>query len=139
MSEKKSEITLEAQDKNLEAAQEFVKNQLKQICNDEMILLQIDLVVEEVFVNISHYAYKPQTGNVTIICQTSTEPSRLTVTFIDSGKPFNPLERPDPDITLDSSEREIGGLGIFLTKKYMTTTVYEFKDGKNIFTLTRDF
>ncbi|MBQ5998268.1 MAG: ATP-binding protein [Treponema sp.] len=139
MAEKKSEITLEAFDKNLEAAQEFVRTQLKLICDDTKTQLQIDLVVEEVFVNIAHYAYAPKTGSVTISCIVSTEPARLTVTFTDSGTPFDPLKKADPDVTLGSEERSIGGLGIFLVKKFMTTTAYDYKDGKNIFTITLDF
>ena len=139
MAETKSEITLEALDENLEAAQEFVRNQVEPICNDTSIQLQLDLVVEEIFVNIAHYAYAPQTGSVTITCKVSTEPARLTVSFADSGKPFNPLEKPDPDVTLSSEERSIGGLGIFLVKKYMSSVNYDYKDGKNILTLTRYF
>lgn len=139
MAETKSEITLEALDKNLEAAQEFVRNQVVQLCSDVTAHLQIDLAVEEIFVNIAHYAYAPQTGSVTITCKVSTEPARLTVSFADSGKPFNPLEKPDPDVTLSSEERSIGGLGIFLVKKYMSSVNYDYKDGKNILTLTRYF
>lgn len=139
MTEKSSEITLEALDKNLEAAQEFVRNQASLVCSDTTVHLQLDLIVEEIFVNIAHYAYTPQTGTVTINCKVSTEPARLTVSFADSGKPFNPLERADPDVTLSSNERSIGGLGIFLVKKYMTSTAYDYKDGKNIFTITLDF
>ena len=66
MMEKSAEITLEALDKNLEAAQEFVRNQVVQLCSDATAHLQIDLAVEEIFVNIAHYAYAPQTGSVTI-------------------------------------------------------------------------
>ena len=45
--------------------------------------------------------------------------------------PFNPLEKPDPDITLSAEERNIGGLGIFLTKKFMDSVEYEYSGGKN--------
>ena len=133
------DLLIEANDKNLEAVQSFVREQLEEICSDVKTLLQIDLVVEEVFVNIAHYAYEPKTGEAKISCEVTKEPAKLTLIFTDSGKPFNPLQRPDPDVTLGLEERNIGGLGIFLTKKYMTTTAYEYKDGKNIFTMTRDF
>ena len=133
------DLLVEANDKNLETVQTFIREQLEEICSDVKTLLQIDLVVEEVFVNIAHYAYAPKTGDAKISCEVTKEPARLTLIFTDSGKPFNPLQRPDPDVTLGLEERNIGGLGIFLTKKYMTTTAYEYKDGKNIFTLTRDF
>lgn len=139
MMEKSAEITLEALDKNLEAAQEFVRNQVVQLCSDATVHLQIDLAVEEIFVNIAHYAYAPQTGSVTITCTVNAELAMLTVSFADSGKPFNPLEKEDPDVSLNSDERSIGGLGIFLVKKYMSSVNYDYKDGKNILTLTRYF
>ena len=50
-------------------------------------------------------------------------------TFVDQGIPYNPLAKPDPDTTLSASERQIGGLGIFLVKKVMDETSYEYKDG----------
>ncbi|MCR5252445.1 MAG: ATP-binding protein [Treponema sp.] len=134
-----AELTIEAIDENLETAQEFVKNQMKQLNPDPKDIFQIDLIVEEVFVNIAHYAYAPNTGSVTITCKATKAPAKLTIIFTDSGKHFNPLEKDDPDVTLGLEERSIGGLGIFLTKKYMTTTTYDYKDGKNIFTLTRNF
>ena len=139
MAETKSEITLEALDENLEAAQEFVRNQVVQLCSDATAHLQIDLAVEEIFVNIAHYAYAPQTGSVTITFSVNAELAKLTVSFADSGKPFNPLEKEDPDVSLNSDERSIGGLGIFLVKKYMSSVNYDYKDGKNILTLTRYF
>ena len=55
----------------------------------------------------------------------------------DKGVPFNPLEMKDPDITLSAAEREIGGLGIFITKKTMDTVAYRFEDGQNILTMTK--
>ena len=54
---------------------------------------------------------------------------------MDRGKPFDPLKKTDPDVTLSADERNIGGLGIFLTKKIMDDVRYEYKDGQNILTL----
>ena len=56
----------------------------------------------------------------------------MIITFIDSGKPFNPLNIVEPDISLSAEEREIGGLGIFLVKKTMNLVEYEYKNGQNI-------
>jgi anti-sigma regulatory factor (Ser/Thr protein kinase) len=62
-----------------------------------------------------------------------------TVTFrmTDSGIPFDPLKKPDPDITRSAEERDIGGLGIFITKKAMDTVTYAYEDGKNILTMSK--
>ncbi len=112
------------------------------------IKIQIDIAVEELFVNIAHYAYAPDTGDAEILVETmdscpvpiehrkedSDEDDDATwvkVTLSDSGKPFNPLQKEDPDVTLPANERRIGGLGIFMVKKSMDYMFYEYKDGKN--------
>ena len=61
----------------------------------------------------------------------------MTLTFLDSGIPFNPLDRTDPDVSLPAEEREIGGLGIFMTRKSMDDVRYEFRDGQNVLTLIK--
>jgi anti-sigma regulatory factor (Ser/Thr protein kinase) len=55
----------------------------------------------------------------------------------DAGVPFDPLKRPDPDITLPAEERDIGGLGIFITKKTMDAVEYTYENGKNILTMIK--
>ncbi len=112
------------------------------------IKLQIDIAVEELFVNIANYAYKPDTGDADILIETMdscpipedaqkdmSESEKkgkwLRVTLSDSGTPFNPLSKEDPDVTLPAQERRIGGLGIFMVKKSMDYMYYEFKDDKN--------
>ena len=130
----------EATDKNLEAVNDFIHAQIKPFSCQSQTLFQIDLAVEEIYVNIAHYAYSPDKGTVQIDCsveKTSDAPAKLTVSFTDRGKAFNPLAKPDPDITLSVEEREIGGLGIFLTKKYMDSVLYERKDNQNILTFTK--
>ena len=130
----------EAADENLEAVNDFIHAQIKPFSCQSQTLFQIDLAVEEIFVNISHYAYSPDKGTVQIECsaeKTADALAKLTVSFTDSGKAFNPLAKPDPDITLSVEEREIGGLGIFLTKKYMDSVLYERKDNQNILTFTK--
>ena len=69
--------------------------------------------------------------------EVSDEPITVTLTFIDNGAPYDPLARRDPDVSLSAEDREIGGLGIFLTKKTMDDVRYEYKDGKNILTLEK--
>ena len=55
-----------------------------------------------------------------------------TLTFIDNGIPYDPLAKPDPDVTLPVVERSIGGLGIYMAKKSMDSVFYEYKDGQNV-------
>ena len=62
----------------------------------------------------------------------------VTITFIDQGMPYDPLARTDPDITLPVGERDVGGLGVFMTKKLMDDVLYEYRDGQNILTLKKN-
>jgi anti-sigma regulatory factor (Ser/Thr protein kinase) len=93
--------------------------------------------VEEVYVNIAHYAYNPEIGGVTIRVQIEEEPLEIILTFIDKGKPYDPLAKEDPDVTLAVEDRQIGGLGIFMVKKSMDNISYEYNEGRNILTLKR--
>jgi anti-sigma regulatory factor (Ser/Thr protein kinase) len=89
--------------------------------------------VEEIFVNIAHYAYTPETGSVTIRMSVQ---ENIVIEFEDSGKPYNPLEKEDPDIKASAEEREVGGLGIFMVKKIMDKVEYRREGNKNILTIS---
>ena len=130
-----SELVIDAKVENLEQVNDFIAENLMGF--PMKLLMQIDLVVEEVFVNIANYAYKEETGKAKVICELDSENNLLTLVFEDKGVPFDPLSKEDPDVTATAEEREIGGLGIFLTKKLMDEVRYENKDGKNILTLIK--
>ena len=98
---------------------------------------QIELSVEEIFVNIANYAYAPGTGSALIRVDISGEPPTAEITFIDSGRKYDPLAKEDPDVTLPAEKRGIGGLGIYLTKKSMDEVSYEYRDGSNVFTMKK--
>ena len=129
------ELTLEAKIDNLNQVLTAVDEELEQADCTMKAQMAIDVAVEEIFVNIAHYAYGDKTGNATIIIDVDAADSKSSITFIDEGVPYNPLEKPDPDVTLSASERQIGGLGIYIVKKSMDEVIYKHKDGKNIFTI----
>ncbi len=99
--------------------------------------IQIDMAVEELFVNIAHYAYKGTVGDAVIIAGPDPKSGVLRITFRDWGIPFDPLAKTDPDISLSVEEREIGGLGIFMAKKVMDTMDYRYENGQNVLTMTK--
>lgn len=90
---------------------------------------------EEIFVNVASYAYPPgEDGPLQI--DLFEEDGEFRLRFTDKGKPFDPLKRGDPDITLDAEDRPIGGLGIFLVKKNSSSVSYERTPaGENVFTI----
>ena len=95
------------------------------------------VATEEVFVNIAHYAYPESDGEMTLHLSFDKQSSKVTFRFADKGIPFDPLKKPDPDVTLSANEREIGGLGIFIAKKTMDTMSYTYENGENILTMTK--
>jgi anti-sigma regulatory factor (Ser/Thr protein kinase) len=128
-------LTVEALKENLDTVIDFVNGFLEEAGCTMKFQMQVDLCVEEMFVNIASYAYGSGKGDAEIdISQTGEE---ISITLIDSGKPYNPLEKEDPDVSLSALDREIGGLGIFLVKKTMDSVSYEYTDGKNIFTMAK--
>lgn len=97
----------------------------------------VRLACEEVIVNIIQYAY-PAGADGYIRVNLSVESKRLRIEISDGGIPFNPIDKPLPDITLEAEEREIGGLGIFLTRQMMDVAEYEYKEGENRLLLIKD-
>ena len=97
--------------------------------------MQIEVTLEELFVNIAHYAYPDGSGEAEI--RVRFVDGYVEITLIDSGIPYDPLAKPDPDVTLPVEERAIGGLGIFMSKKLMDDISYEYKDDKNVLTIKK--
>ena len=97
----------------------------------------ICVAIEEVFVNVAHYAYGEGEGDMTLSISFDEGSRNITFRMADKGIPFDPLKKPDPDITLSADEREIGGLGIFIAKKTMDTVEYVYENGENVLTMIK--
>jgi anti-sigma regulatory factor (Ser/Thr protein kinase) len=123
------ELKIEAIIENLGTVLDFVAGELETAAYPAKLQTQIAISVEEIFVNIAQYAYNPEVGGAVIRVSVGDE---IAIEFEDRGKPYNPLEKPDPDVTAKAEEREIGGLGIFMVKKIMDTVEYQHAAGKNI-------
>ncbi len=95
---------------------------------------KLELVSEEIYTNIASYAYTDNIGKICI--ETTKENNKFIMRFIDWGTPYNPLERPDPDVNFPPESREQGGLGIFIVKNSVDEISYEYKDGKNILSVS---
>ena len=137
------EFVIEAKIENLDTVKDFIAVELETFDCPLKLQTQLALVVEEIFVNIAYYAYShdivashplrerspAKVGKVAIRIGIDDE---VTIEFEDCGKPYNPLEKEDPDITRDAESREIGGLGILLVKKMTDAVKYRYEDNKNI-------
>ncbi|MCR5339254.1 MAG: ATP-binding protein [Lachnospiraceae bacterium] len=133
------EIAVWAKVENLDQVRSFVDASLVSGECPLKVQLLVEMAVEEIFVNIANYAYPDRTGQARIRTELLQNPRRIRITFTDSGIPFDPLKKPDPDISLSLDEKPIGGLGIFLVKKEMDDVQYRYEDGKNILTFMKQF
>ena len=130
------EKTIPAQINQLETLIDFINECMDKAGVDDMFRVKPVIALEEIFVNIANYAYPDNNGEVTI--NFKAQPDKLIFEFTDSGIPYDPLDKPDPDITLSASERAIGGLGIFMVKKIMDEVIYKHQNGQNILTLIKN-
>ena len=127
------ELKMIAEDENLDTAIDFINDLLDESDCDTKTRISIDIAVEEVFVNIAHYAYPPeQPGEIILQADVLSAPKAVLITFIDMGTPYDPLAHPDPDITRPIEERPVGGMGLYLVKNLMDDAKYRFSDRQNI-------
>ena len=133
------ELTIAATVENIGTVTDFVNEHLESYDCPMKAQMQIDIAIDELFGNIAHYAYNPETGDATVRVEVVEDPLSVIITFIDNGMPYDPLAQSDPDITLSAEEREIGGLGIYMVKKTMDEITYEYKDGQNILKIMKHF
>ena len=136
---KTNELTVEAAVENLPQVMGFLEQHLEEADCPLKAQMQITVAAEEIYVNIAHYAYAPETGEATVRLEITDDPAAATITFIDRGVPFDPLAKPDPDVSLSAEERGIGGLGIYMVKKSMDDVRYAYRDGQNVLTLIKRF
>lgn len=134
-------MTVYANKKELAKVQGFIDSILKKYDFPIKTVIQIDIAVEELFVNIASYAYQnmqvSEQDQVAIItCK--VENDRAEITLADFGKAFNPLDRNNPDVTLAAEERDIGGLGIYMVRKSMDGLAYERKENQNILRICKN-
>lgn len=118
---------------------DFVNMHLQKAGCPDKIRAQIDMAIDEIFSNILQYAYPSNSGGEVRIQILTKKNVSATIFFTDSGIPFNPLDRKDPDISLSVDERQVGGLGIYIVKKTMDVFCYEYKHNQNILKISKYF
>ena len=133
------ELKIEARIENLDQVLTFIEKNLEAWDCSMKAQMQIAIAVEEIFVNIAHYAYAPAVGTVRIRLENPDNVDMVQITFTDKGIPYDPLAKEDPDVTLSAEERQIGGLGIYIVKKTMDDVQYQYQNGKNILTLKKKY
>ena len=135
--ERMTNKTFPAKTESLNDVLGFVEESLEVFECPMKTQMALSVAIEEVFVNVAHYAYPESEGDMTLHISFDEESRNITFRMTDKGVPFDPLKKPDPDITLSAEEREIGGLGIFIAKKTMDSLSYSYENGENILTMIK--
>lgn len=131
-------ICVKTDAQNIDEVFDFIEGELadiESVCR--MDVLKIHMIVDEIFTNISSYAYDNDNGTTTISFDYKTGNDYISLTFTDQGRPYNPLEEKLPDMELSAGKRKIGGLGVLMVLNTADDIHYEYKDGSNILTIIK--
>lgn len=131
------ELSVQAAAKNLPQVLAFVDENLEALGCSTTDQMQMDVAVEEIFVNSAGYANNPGEGPAVVRFDAAQDPASVIISFLGRGLPYDPLARPGPDIHRPLRERTRGGLGIFVAKQYMNGIDYQYRDGQSILTLKK--
>lgn len=111
---------------------EFVEAWMLKTKVEQRIVNKVNIAIDEIYSNIVNYS-----GANWASVYYERDLDNIYLTFKDNGKPYNPLEAADPDISLSAEDRQIGGLGVFMVKRIMDNVDYKYEDNKNILKLTK--
>ena len=129
------EITVDAVIENIDLVTGRINEELEVLGCPEGTRAQIDVAIDEILSNIIRYAYPREAGSVTV--RYDCADGMFSISFEDEGAQYNPLKKPDPDVSLPAEERKIGGLGVFLVKKTMDAVGYLRREDRNILTIRK--
>lgn len=133
---KQSRLILDNSLTELDRLNEMLEQFNKEWRLSDTFVLQLNLVLEELFTNAVCYGYENNTKQqIDFIFQLRDD--EIQITMCDNGRPFDPTAPEDPDLEEPLSEKQIGGLGIFLARQYTDTLDYKREENKNIVTLTK--
>lgn len=127
-------LSLKPSEETMSQVTDFIENSLSECDVPMKVIMKMNIVVDEIYSNIIQYSGADE-ANV----ECNVTDGIITLTFMDNGAEYDPLEKEDPDVTLSAEDRQIGGLGIFMVKKIMDEVVYRYENGKNVLTLRKNY
>jgi anti-sigma regulatory factor (Ser/Thr protein kinase) len=130
---KEREITLATNTEELPKAIRFTEEILTEAGFGKKKILEIQLAIEEAYMNIITHGYKEKKGSIHI--SSFAQDDHIVMILEDVGVRFDPTQIDEPALNEDLEERSVGGLGIHLIKSFVEELRYEFVDGKNALTL----
>ena len=133
------EVSLKSTLENVEVLTGIIDSELESVGCPTKAIMQVDVAIDEIFSNIVNYGYDCENEEIVIKYDVDPKDKSISITFVDSGKRYNPLDKDDPNISEDAETRKIGGLGIYIVKKTMDNMVYKYENSKNYLTIIKKF
>ena len=133
------EVSLKSTLENVEVLTGIIDSELESVGCPTKAIMQVDVAIDEIFSNIVNYGYDCENEEIVIKYDVDPKDKSISITFVDSGKRYNPLDKDDPNISEDAETRKIGGLGIYIVKKTMDNMVYKYENNKNYLTIIKKF
>jgi sigma-B regulation protein RsbU (phosphoserine phosphatase) len=127
-------FSAEALLENIETATVFAEEYLEDHDVPLKVIFNFNVVIDELLSNVCNYS-----GAKNMWLGIRIADNSISMRFENDGDPFDPNDAPEPDIVAELEDRNIGGLGIFMVKKMMDSLEYEYKDGRNIITVSKSF
>lgn len=126
-----TKLTVAADLANLDEVGQFVQNAAKHANLNSKNTYRLRLAVDEIVTNIITHGYAENGKHGAVDLQAELNSNALTIIVEDSAIPYDPRQAPQPDVTLPLEQRNIGGLGVYLTIRSLDEFRYEFKDNRN--------
>lgn len=113
-----------------------VKSQLEAFATRHQLprslIRKLQVVCDELLSNVLRHGcnHLPEDASVELCLGLSGDCLRFSLR--DPGRPFNPLDVPEPDLSLALEDRPIGGLGLHLVRNIARNCSYERSDNTNV-------
>lgn len=129
-------ITIPSDCNFISNAYELVETKAKELGLNEGDIYDVKLATDEAITNIILHGYGDRSGNVRVDVKQLDD--KLIVVLTDSGPPYDPTVKVDPDLTTPLSDRKKGGMGVYLMKKNMDEVTYKKnRNGNNELTMLK--
>jgi serine/threonine-protein kinase RsbW len=133
-----SEIRVSAHLKEIDRVRAFLRDATADLPFDEADRLKIELALHEICVNIARYAYpRGRKGDMAI--RIWRDGGSLFIEVRDSGIPFNPVRKTNPDLMVKLRRGIPGGLGVYFFKTLMDGLTYRRAGHQNILTVRKSY
>ena len=110
---------------------EWVEGRCREDGLADEITFKMALILEEAVTNVINHAFADLPPPHMIRVRLDIAIERIVAEVVDNGRPFDPLARPDPDLSRPIEEREPGGLGILLMRRMTDRIEYRRSNGDN--------